>query len=557
MRESRWRKVCALLFWFSLSTLFAAEDGSSVIVIYNGRAPESRPVADYYAKRRGVPKAQVFGFDLPLSESMRRDQFINDLQNPLLGKLEKGNLFTFGPDPKLTNGAPSDSRVVVGAKIRYAVLCYGVPTKITRDTALIEPDAAKLRPELQRNEASVDSQLACLPLAGQKLLWAGPLLNRLFGVTNSALLSPANGILLVTRLDGPTADIARALVDKAIDAETNGLWGRTYFDAGYSVNNSNYALGDEWIRGAARTAMMMGYETELDEKPGTFPASFPMSHIAFYAGWYDGHVSGPFTRSEVEFMPGAFAYHLHSFSAATLRSKTENWVGPLLTKGATVTMGSVDEPYLGGTPDIARFMALFTYFGFSFGEAAWACQSSVSWQNIAVGDPLYRPFGRSMAEMHSDLATRGDPRIEWSHLRLVNLNQLRGTPANDLIKYLEQLPVTALSAVLKEKLADFYWAERRIADALATDEAALRLNPSPRQKMRIMLRLAERRAAAGQQQAEFEVYQKFVKEFPDYSDLLAIYHKLLPLAKRLEKKNEIEKCEQEIKRLTEPAAGKL
>ena len=50
-----------------------------------------------------------------------------------------------------------------------------------------------------------------------------------------------------------------------------------------------------------------------------------MSQIAIYAGWYDGDVSGPFTLPKVEFMPGAFAYHLHSFSADTLRSETSHW----------------------------------------------------------------------------------------------------------------------------------------------------------------------------------------------------------------------------------------
>ncbi len=53
-----------------------------------------------------------------------------------------------------------------------------------------------------------------------------------------------------------------------------------------------------------------------------------MSHIAIYAGWYDGDVSGPFAAPKVEFMPGAFAYHLHSFSADTLRSTTQQLVRP-------------------------------------------------------------------------------------------------------------------------------------------------------------------------------------------------------------------------------------
>jgi len=67
-----------------------------------------------------------------------------------------------------------------------------------------------------------------------------------------------------------------------------------------------------------------------------------MSQIAIYCGWYDDKVDGPFTMPKVEFMPGAIAYHLHSASATTIRSATECWVGPLLAKGATVTMGKAN-----------------------------------------------------------------------------------------------------------------------------------------------------------------------------------------------------------------------
>ena len=97
----------------------------------------------------------------------------------------------------------------------------------------------------------------------------------------------------------------------------------------------------------------------MDENPGTFPASFPMSHIAFYAGWYEQDVSGPFARPIVEFMPGAFAYHLHSFSANTLHSSNQFWAGPLLAKGAACALGSVDEPYLNATPEMSIFTARF------------------------------------------------------------------------------------------------------------------------------------------------------------------------------------------------------
>ena len=181
-----------------------------------------------------------------------------------------------------------------------------------------------------------------------------------------------------------------------------------------------------------------------------------MSQIAIYCGWYDRNVSGPFALPKVEFMPGAFAYHLHSFSAATIRSTNECWVGPLLAKGATCTMGCVNEPYLACTPNVAAFLARLIAGGFTFGEAAWAAQPVLSWQTTVVGDPLYRPFAKEPAELHAEFARTHNPLIEWSYLRIVNLDLVHGAPVAQLATFLETIPATTNSAVLTEKLADFY-----------------------------------------------------------------------------------------------------
>jgi uncharacterized protein (TIGR03790 family) len=406
---------------------------------------------------------------------------------------------------------------------------------------------------MRRNGAAVDSELACLPMP-EPVRLAGPLPNPLYSATNGSMMHPTNGILLVTRLDGPSPSIARALVDKALDAETNGLWGRAYFDT-RGITNGEYALGDNWLRAAAQISRRMGFETVVDDKPETFSAGFPLSQIAIYAGWYDWNVSGPFSRPAVEFMPGAFAYHLHSFSAATIRNPNQNWVGPLLAKGATVTLGAVDEPYLAGTPDIAILLARFIYQGFSFGEAAWASQNSLSWQNLAVGDPLYRPFARRPDLLHADLEKRQSPLAAWSHLRVVNLNLATGMDPDEAIAYLEQVPLTQRSAILQEKRADLYWAKKKLSDALDTYEQALKLDPSPQQKLRVLLTLAQRRTMTGPELTALNLYQQLLREFPDYPDALKVYQQLLPLAQKLDKKDVVEKCEQEIKRLTPPAPG--
>src|SRR5580704_15241556 len=97
-------------------------------------------------------------------------------------------------------------------------------------------------------------------------------------------LIPTNGILLVARLDGPTAAIAGNLVDKAVEAERDGLWGRGYFDARGLERTDSYFMGDQWILTAAQISKQLGFETTVDDKPETFPADFPMSSIALYCG---------------------------------------------------------------------------------------------------------------------------------------------------------------------------------------------------------------------------------------------------------------------------------
>jgi uncharacterized protein (TIGR03790 family) len=531
----------------------AANPGDEVIIVYNTRVPESKGVADYYANRRLVPANQIYGFALSTNEDMSRKEFRDALQKPLAQKLKKQKLWQIGPTivPATTGHPRKVEWRVVESQIRYAVLCYGVPLRIDRDPNLKEDGLEKLRPELRRDEAAVDSELALLPLIEEKLPLAGPLLNRVYTATNTALLHPTNGVLLVARLDGPTPAIARGLVDKALEAEANGLWGRAYFDL-RGITDPAYKLGDDWIRGAAEICRRMGFETLVDDNPGTFAASFPMSHIAFYMGWYDSNVSGPFTRPTVEFMPGAFAYHLHSYSAATLRSTTQNWVGPLLAKGATITMGCVAEPYLSGTPDLAVFTARLTYGRFTFGEAAYAAQPVLSWQTTVVGDPLYRPMGKNPDLLHQELASRGSKLVEWSWLRLADLNLALGKSMADVVGLLEHLETTRHSAVLTERLGDLYAEQGKPSSSVQMYAQALALDPSPQQRVRLRITLADELLALDRQPEAYEDYQKLLREVPDYPDQLTIFAKLLSLAQKLDKKADVQKYEAEINRLAPP-----
>lgn len=520
----------------------AAGAGDEVVVVYNSRVPESRQVAEYYARKRQVPTNQIFGYALSTNEDMSRAEFRDDLQRPLAKALEREKLWHIAARiAPATNNLPGRvDWIVASAKIRYAVLCYGVPLRITSDPNLKEEGAEKLRPEMRRNEAAVDSELALLPLVEQKLPLNGPLRNVAYAATNAAFLHPTSGVLLVSRLDGPTAAVARGLVDKALQAEADGLWGRAYIDL-RNTTDPGYKIGDDTIRNAGEICRRLGFETVVDENPGTFPAGFPMSQIAIYIGWYSADACGPFALPTVEFMPGAFAYHLHSTSASTLRSTTRGWVGPLLAKGATISMGCVYEPYLTGTPDTAVFVSRLIYYGFTFGEAAYASQPVLSWQTTVVGDPLYRPFGKSPEQVQAEIQQSHGERLAWAWLRLLNLNLANGKSPAECTALVEGFAATKESPVLSEKLGDLCATQGKPTSAVHAWEQALKLGPSPQQRVRLLLTLGERLAVLDRASDAYDAYQRLLRECPDYPDKPAVYQKLLPLAEKLGKSADVEK----------------
>jgi len=528
--------------------LRAADSGNDVVVVYNSRMPESKSVAEYYAQRRSVPKTQVFGFAMTTNEDISRTEFRDSLQTPLSKALEDTHLWHVGSTvvPATTNKPRHIEWRVTQSKIRYLTLCYGVPLRIGETPNVHEEGFENVRPELRRNEAAVDSELAFLPMFETKLPIGGPLRNWTYGTTNPAWLHPTNGVLLVARLDGPNASIARGLVDKALEAETNGLWGRAYFDM-RSILEPGMKQGDDWIRGASEICRHLGFETVVDTNGFTFPPDFPMSQIAVYMGWYDERVSGPFTLPRVEFMPGAFAYHLHSYSANTLRSTNTHWVGPLLAKGATATMGCVAEPYLAGTPDLAVFAGRFFYQGFSFGEAACACQPVLSWQTTVVGDPLYRPFAKNPDLQHQELVQEKSKFVDWSWLRLINMNLVNGKNPSELVALLEQLPVSKQSSILSEKLGDLYVEQGKPSSAVHAYEQSLNLDPSPQQRIRVTLELGEKLRELNEEENAYDFYVALLKDCPDYLKKRDIVQRLLPLARKMNKTSDVEKYEAELK----------
>ena len=469
------RKVIASFNFVALGFCAAVAQGNSVAVLFNSTLAESRAVAEHYAKLRSIPVDHLIGLPLPDEHTISRRTFTTKLEQPLVAELAKRTLL----DGK-------------SASIRYLVSCWGVPIRVDKDDTLVEPGRLKAASSLRRNEASVDSELAMLPQLSQTPKRFGIVDNPVYKQTDAEKISPANGVLMVVRLDGPSADLARQLVDRAIAAERDGLWGRAYIDL-RGLTGGPYKPGDDRLRRVAEITRRSGFSTVVDEKPETLPVGYPASQIAFYAGWYGINVEGLFAESSVEFMPGAIAYHLHSFNGSMIRDPHARWIGPFIRKGATATFGSVYEPYLQLTPDQPLFFSRLIQNGFSFGEAGYAATRALSWQTVFVGDPLYRPFGRTPDALRADLTRRKSPMLQWFHLLAVNQGLAAGAPPEAAIAHLQQLPETKGSAVLQEKLGELLSADGQSESALAAYLVAVSLSDSLKQKQRLSDELARLR----------------------------------------------------------------
>ena len=500
-----------------------------VVIVVNDTEPESRPLAEYYAQRRGVPTNQICVIHARAAETITRREFHDDVQEPILRFLTRQGLLSQRPgsinDPVLGKLPTLET---VASKVTVLALIYGVPLRIESDPSIAEKTQPGRPKEMNRNEAAVDSELALLPTIGLPL--AGALRNPFFDIPAPQFGPPLNReMLLVGRLDGPTPVVVRRMIDDALRVEQSGLHGRAYFDA-RGIHDKGYAEGDTWIKESCRLFRQAGFESDLDDHPEVFGSDYPMTDVAVYAGWYAGNVTGPFQRETFRFRPGAIAYHIHSSSGASVRSRVAYWVGPLLDKGAAATMGNVFEPYLAMTPHVDLFFQRLLA-GSTFLEAAYASQPVLSWQTTFVGDPLYRPFATSLDDQIARLEADKNPDVEWAYLRKVNLLLLRGKDI-EAEKLCRKQATVLGSAVLQEKLGDLLLADQRAREAASVYQKTLEQDVDTWRQLRIIPKLARAYDANRQPSLAMAVYEGLIAAHPTHSSLAEWYAKARDLAER-------------------------
>lgn len=365
-----------------------------VLVVYNKNIPESLDVANHYAMRRAIPSANLLGIEPSSDTEISWTEFLNKVKGPIQTKLtalDKRNIlyivfsyrtpFRIGDVPAATisaNCAGGDPRCKYGTALDQFVADVWDQTGLwTSDTTPQTGNAYYALSQSKANQYRPFVSLADFREQSTSLTYS------------------------VWRLDGPTAAIAKGVVDKAIEAETSptGLSGVAYFDK----NTGNTPLlpdtpgleAANWdIYRAAEFAREAGFYVTEDNSGrsfGTAPApSAP--NAALYVGTYNlGLYNDAFT-----WKTGAIGFDFNSDAAASFRFGN-TWCGGALSKGITVTGGAIDEPY---APLLPKYDGVVRnlFEGANVGDALARNTPALKWRLLNFGDPLYRPsLGRASA----------------------------------------------------------------------------------------------------------------------------------------------------------------
>ncbi|MFU8892374.1 MAG: TIGR03790 family protein [Luteolibacter sp.] len=486
----------------TLASRGVAIEPPQVAILYNRDVPESVQLAETYAAARDIPSDRLIGLSMPAQADITREDYEAKIRQPLIAHFDRMHWWRRGYDSEHGVTMPVENR------IRAIALIRGTPLRIS-PTPKPEnaPPPDPKNPLADRDEASVDSELAMFGVEGIPV--AGVLQNRYFRSEHGFADANLPFMVLTARIDGPGLAVSKRMILDAVETEKSGLWGMAYADF-----SNKFPQGDDWLDGIVKSNRNAGIPTVTDRFDATLPDHYPMHDAALYYGWYDHHLSGPFLNPRFRLRRGAVAVHIHSFSAAQIQNPARNWVAPILAAGAAATLGNVYEPYL----HLSHHLDVFhdrLLRGFTFVEAAWMAMPCTSWQGVAIGDPLYRPYAHFPDRGH----------IEERDVDFRALAMARKTwPADDKLRrqQLAQAVERTRSGTLAESLALEFIASNEPASAKPWLARAAELHPQHTDQIRTTFHHAAILRHAGNPAAALAILRKAAAAHRDHPEAKAL-----------------------------------
>ena len=402
------------ILFFGVPVVCFALSPGEVVVVANQNVAQSVSLAEYYMKKRQIPKENLLILHTIDREVCSREQYDKEIALPIRRFLQ---------------------RMLPSRHIRCLVTIYGMPLKI-KTTRLSESEIKELNRIMEEqtvlnqkletqnyagdNEkkqlkqqaeqlkyniwkfrfshndgASVDSELFLVRAKGYDIQSWTP--NPFFvGFRQQKTAVQKNDVLMVSRLDGPSPEIVKRIIDDSLATEENGLKGVAYIDARWPDPGdkpvSAYAFYDRSLHRAAEVIRKSSRMPVTLESTSKLFDSGQCKSAALYCGWYHlAHYIDAF-----EWQPGSIGYHIASAECRTLHDPNSDvWCIRMLEKGVTATIGPVDEPYVQSFPVPEIFFKYLLDGHLTLAECYTFSLPYLSWKQVLVGDPLYRPFKTS------------------------------------------------------------------------------------------------------------------------------------------------------------------
>lgn len=352
-----------MLALFAASAL-AQSPEHRVLLVVNDDSPLSRSVAEYYARARLIPPAQIARLRTTSAEEIDHAYFDAKIARPIAQFLRARNW--------------SD-------RIHYIVTTAGIPLKI-RGQLGMGGDAA-----------SVDSELAALYLdiKGARPHRTGGSIPNPFFRSSEPFSHPKVPMYLVTRLAGYDFPGIRALIDRSLEARNRGT---VAIDLRGDTPMSD---GDLWLQTAANRlpSVRVRLETGRAVLSG-------LHDVIAYASWGSNDRNQRTRSPGFTWLPGSIAIQFVSSDGRTFERPPAGWkittfedkanffagspqslTADLLREGASGASGHVYEPFLEFAPR-PQFVLPAYMKGDRLADSFYRGIPAISWRNIVIGDPL-------------------------------------------------------------------------------------------------------------------------------------------------------------------------
>ncbi|HUN80434.1 MAG TPA: hypothetical protein VMV81_02880 [Phycisphaerae bacterium] len=407
---------------------------NQVLVVYNSQAFTATTLKNYYlAAHPGIPAANVLDLnDTTWANEFSYADFITHVRNPIR------NYFSLP-------GSPSPSQIIAICLIRpfpHRVMDPDdgddgdVPYFLYEDAiagdannASLDAELVLLWQDLDAGEANglmdsysdnmivnpyhkLSSPIQTYSRANitipkvftnaQDICW-------LLGGSGPTQLTPGD-MYLVCRIDGSSLADAEAEIDRAKNLIVNKAAVKVLLDEPdfncdnsdddglFSNDSSDPFWGGDDYELTRDTLVTAGWNVHYDNAYNFISSSEETAPLIGYASY--GENDGP-SCGESEsygyiqgyhFAAGAMFNTIESYNARDLNGIgglfNQEQISDFIASGGTFGVGNVYEPFSFTVPDNAFLMPNMLVNGLTFAEAAYTSLPALSWQQVAVGDPL-------------------------------------------------------------------------------------------------------------------------------------------------------------------------